>query len=157
MGDRVAVLSAGLLQQVATPRELYDAPVNAFVAAFIGSPSMNIQECQIVDGGVRFGDATVPVERDILAKAGNATSVLLGVRPEDLHLTDSGATMRVTLVEELGADAYVYGEATAADGTPISLTARAGGQSGTRIGDTVHVTPSRVHVFSTEGDKLRIS
>lgn len=157
MGDRVAVLSAGVLQQVATPRELYDTPVNAFVAAFIGSPSMNIQECQIVDGGVRFGDSVVPVDRDILAKAGNASTVLLGVRPEDLHLSDSGTTMRVTLVEELGADAYVYGDATASDGSNISLTARAGGQSGTRIGDTVHVTPGKVHVFAADGDKLRLS
>ena len=157
MGDRVAVLSAGILQQVDTPRALYDTPVNAFVASFIGSPSMNLVSTPIVGEGVVLGDATVPVARDILARAGDSGQVLLGVRPEDLQLSSTGTSMTVTLVEELGADAYVYGETVAGDGTVIPLIARTAGSTEARRGDVVRVTPTRTHVFSTEGDRPRIS
>ena len=64
MGDRVAVLKDGLLQQVDTPRRMYDHPDNVFVAGFIGSPAMNLLQLQTTDGGVKFGDATVPVPRE---------------------------------------------------------------------------------------------
>jgi multiple sugar transport system ATP-binding protein len=157
MGDRVAVLAAGILQQVDTPRALYETPTNAFVAAFIGSPSMNLVEVPIVEGGVTLSDATVPIERDVLAKAGSAKTVLLGIRPEDLHIADEGTTMDVTLVEELGADTYVYGTATDAAGAQIDLIAREPGSVGTRIGDKVKVRPVRTYIFSTEGDRLRLS
>jgi multiple sugar transport system ATP-binding protein len=157
MGDRVAVLSAGVLQQVASPRELYDTPANAFVGAFIGSPSMNIIETPIVEGGVRLGDYTVPVERSVLAKAAGATTVLLGVRPEDLHIADEGAEMKVNLVEELGADAYVYGDTPEISGTSVSLIAREPGSIGTRIGDTVRVRPLRTYVFAADGTRQRLS
>src|SRR3954467_8137831 len=70
MGDRVAVLKDGLLQQVDTPRNLYDAPQNVFVAGFIGSPAMNLITADLVEGGAKLGDYTIPVSRDILAKAG---------------------------------------------------------------------------------------
>src|SRR5690349_12687955 len=66
MGDRIAVLKDGVLQQVGTPRELYAAPVNVFVAGFIGSPAMNLFSADKVDGGVKFGSATARVERETL-------------------------------------------------------------------------------------------
>ena len=155
MGDRVAVLKGGLLQQCAPPRELYDDPVNAFVATFIGSPAMNLARVDIVDGGVRMGDAVVPVERQILDKA-SANAVLLGVRPEDLALSDEGVSMRVTLVEELGADSYVYGEYTGPDGSLVSLVARDQSHHAPRIGDTVKVRPTTTYLFDIEGDQLRL-
>jgi multiple sugar transport system ATP-binding protein len=68
MGDRVAVLKDGVLQQVATPRELYETPASVFVAGFIGSPAMNLLQLPIVDGGVKFGNTTISVARDVLAK-----------------------------------------------------------------------------------------
>ena len=157
MGDRVAVLNAGVLQQVDTPRALYDTPANAFVASFIGSPSMNLVEAPLVDGGVRLGDATVPVERSLLSQVTGQSSVLLGVRPEDLHLADEGTSVQVTLVEELGADAYVYGDARAADGSLIPLIARAPGSTHVRIGDTVKVRATRTHLFAPDGDRARLS
>jgi len=157
MGDRVAVLSAGILQQVASPRELYESPANAFVGAFIGSPSMNVIETPIVDGGVRLGDYTVPIEREVLAKAGDASTVLLGIRPEDLHIADDGAEMKVSLVEELGADAYVYGDTPEFNGSSVSMIAREPGSIGTRIGDTVRVRPARTYVFASTGARERIS
>src|SRR5678816_4406271 len=63
MGDRVAVLKDGLLQQVDSPRNMYDRPANLFVAGFIGSPAMNLVEVPITDGGVKFGNSVVPVNR----------------------------------------------------------------------------------------------
>jgi len=155
MGDRVAVLKAGLLQQCASPRELYDEPDNAFVATFIGSPSMNIATAAIVDGGATMSGYTVPVERALLDQA-TTSNVLIGIRPEDLHLADEGIEMTVTVVEELGADTFVYGVATAADGSIVDLIARDRGFTAPRIGTTVHVRPERVYVFDTEGDQKRL-
>jgi len=155
MGDRVAVLKDGILQQCASPRELYDNPANAFVGTFIGSPSMNIITSLIVEGGVDMNGYLIPIERDVLAKA-TGSKVILGVRPEDLELATEGAEMTVTLVEELGADTYVYGTYTGPDG-PIDLVARGQGITAPKIGQNVHVNPSRIYVFDTEGAQLRLS
>src|SRR5690348_14947331 len=87
MGDRVAVLSAGILQQVDTPRRMYDHPDNVFVAGFIGSPAMNLLKTHAVDSGVQLGDAVYPVPREVLSQA-KGGKITLGVRPEDLELSD---------------------------------------------------------------------
>src|SRR5690348_10134352 len=93
MGDRVCVLKDGLLMQVGTPRELYDHPTNVFVAGFIGSPAMNLLELSVADGGVKLGDAVYPVERSVLSGAGDRVTV--GIRPEDLRLSDRGLAVQV--------------------------------------------------------------
>ncbi|MSZ23237.1 MAG: sn-glycerol-3-phosphate ABC transporter ATP-binding protein UgpC, partial [Actinobacteria bacterium] len=80
MGDRVAVLKDGVLQQVATPQELYDAPANVFVAGFIGSPAMNLLELEIVTDGVQFGNQVLKVDSSVLAKT-KAKKVTVGIRP----------------------------------------------------------------------------
>ncbi len=154
MGDRVAVLKDGILQQVDSPGTLYQEPVNAFVATFIGSPSMNMIEVKVAEGGVDFDGAVVPVAREVLDRA-TGPNVILGVRPEDLHLTESGTKMTVTLVENLGADTYVYGDVVDANGATVPVVAR--GHYAPKMGDVVHVSPSRTYVFSTDGDKPRIS
>jgi multiple sugar transport system ATP-binding protein len=155
MGDRVAVLKDGILQQVDTPRELYDNPANAFVGTFIGSPSMNIIPSVIKEGGVDMNGYLVPIERDVLAKA-SGSEVILGVRPEDLALAGEGADMTVTLVEELGADTYVYGTYAGPTG-PVDLVARGQGMHAPKIGTTVKVRPERIYVFDTAGDQTRLS
>ncbi len=155
MGDRVAVLKDGILQQCASPRELYDDPANAFVGTFIGSPSMNIITSLIVEGGVDMNGHLVPIEREVLAKA-TGSKVILGVRPEDLEIATEGADMTVTLVEELGADTYVYGTYTGPDG-PIDLVSRGQGMQAPTIGSTVKVNASRIYVFDAEGAQLRLS
>ncbi|OMH31545.1 ABC transporter ATP-binding protein [Tersicoccus sp. Bi-70] len=152
MGDRVAVLKDGLLQQVDTPRNLYDHPNNVFVAGFIGSPAMNLVELPVVDGGVKFGDTVYPVPRDILQEAAGNT-VTLGVRPEDLEMVGQGEGLAVEadVVEELGADAYVYGHTTIGD-REHTITARADGRRPPRAGQVVHVRPQsgHVHLFDTK-------
>jgi multiple sugar transport system ATP-binding protein len=149
MGDRVAVLKLGILQQVGTPRELYDHPNNAFVAGFIGSPAMNLLELPVIEGGVQFGDALHPISRDVLSGAGQ--QITLGVRPEDLDLSEHGIPVRVELVEVLGADAYVHG-VLASEGSDLPIIARVDGRRPPLKGETVHLTAKEghVHLFNTE-------
>ena len=96
MGHRVAILKeGGFLQQVDTPRNLYDKPINAFVAGFIGSPAMNLRPAELVPGGAKLGNIVVPLHADAEAEAkkANLSKVLLGVRPESFHVganPDSG-------------------------------------------------------------------
>ena len=155
MGDRVAVLKDGILQQVDTPRALYDNPNNAFVGTFIGSPSMNIIPSVVTEGGVLMNGFHVPVAREVLAKA-TGNTVVLGVRPEDLEISAEGAEVTVTLVEELGADTYVYGTYAGPDG-PVDLVARGQGLAAPKIGSVVKVNPARTYVFDSAGDQPRIS
>jgi len=125
MGDRIAVLKDGLLQQVGTPRDMYDTPANVFVAGFIGSPAMNIGTFPIVNGVATVGSAGIAVPRtalDTLAADDN-NSITIGFRPEALDVVPEGTPdaipVVVNIVEELGSDAFVYGslvgEAGAAD------------------------------------------
>ncbi len=154
MGDRVAVLKLGVLQQVGTPAELYNEPSNAFVAAFIGSPSMNLINAGITSDGVAMKGHTLPAERDALARA-TGDRVLVGFRPEDLHLSDEGFELTVTLVENLGADTFIYGTATNDRGESVDLVAR--GKATPAIGTVVKVAPARTYIFDAEGEQKRLS
>jgi multiple sugar transport system ATP-binding protein len=125
MGDRVAVMRKGELQQVAAPQELYDRPVNLFVAGFIGSPAMNMVEAQLArENGTyvaKAGSQSVALDQETLAAHPALTSfegreVVLGVRPEDLEdvaLTPDAAADRrlkgtVELTEALGSELMVH-------------------------------------------------
>ncbi|MFH8581843.1 sn-glycerol-3-phosphate ABC transporter ATP-binding protein UgpC [Streptomyces zaomyceticus] len=156
MGDRVAVLKDGLLQQVDSPRNMYDKPANLFVAGFIGSPAMNLVEVPITDGGVKFGNSIVPVSRDAIAaaSANGDTTVTVGVRPEHFDVQGpagkDGLAVTVNVVEELGSDGFVYGS-TRVGGEDKDLVVRVGGRDVPAKGTTLHVVPraSELHVFST--------
>ncbi len=128
MGHRVAVLKDGLLQQVDTPRALYDKPANAFVAGFIGSPAMNLKTLPLVSEGAQLDGVKVPLTRSAMAAASTQglSEIVFGVRPESLRLADSteeGFAMTVELVEELGADAYVHGAVQSTTPTSASWSA----------------------------------
>ena len=156
MGDRVAVMKLGVLQQVDTPLKLYDKPANLFVAGFIGSPQMNLIEAVAKDGKAFIGEYEVPVDPAAAAKMkGNIT---IGVRPENWRMVDSGQGLPVktTVVEELGADAYLYGTSDV-EGTPSALIVRTSGRDHVRKGEVFHVStdPQHVHVFDTDtGERL---
>jgi len=115
MGDRIAVLKDGVLQQIGTPRDMYDTPNNVFVAGFIGSPAMNLGTYQVFDGQAQVGRAKVALTREAVAalKADDKNHVVLGFRPESLDRSSPNAEgaipIRVDMVEELGSDAFVYG------------------------------------------------
>jgi multiple sugar transport system ATP-binding protein len=156
MGHRVAVLKDGLLQQCDTPLGLYQRPLNAFVAGFIGSPAMNIREFPIQNGHARIGDLDVPLsqaELDALGRDG-ADTVLIGFRPESVEVVAPGQGFQVivNLVEELGADAYLYGSIPGhhVDDGAGDITARVEPGRAPRIGETVHmrVRPGLQHSFS---------
>ena len=157
MGDRVAVMKLGELQQVDTPLNLYDKPVNLFVAGFIGSPQMNLLEATAVEGQAKIGEFLVPVDPTAAKKMQGHITV--GVRPEAWRIVsenEGGLPVRVTVVEELGADAFVYGT-SGVEGTPNNIIVRVSGRDTVRKGDTIHVTtdPHNVHVFDTEsGERL---
>ncbi|MFF3753932.1 ABC transporter ATP-binding protein [Streptomyces sp. NPDC002018] len=171
MGDRVAVLKDGLLQQVDSPRNMYDRPANLFVAGFIGSPAMNLVEVPITDGGVKFGNSVVPVSREALAAAADRgdKTVTVGVRPEHFDLAEesgasgalskdapAGLAVTVNVVEELGADGYVYGTADLGS-EKKDIVVRVNGRAVPEKGAKLHVVPraGETHVFSTStGERL---
>jgi multiple sugar transport system ATP-binding protein len=121
MGDRVAVMQAGVLQQVAEPQVLYDTPANLFVAGFIGTPPMNLLEASVsVNGSVELGlgGTTLPVPDEALRaypglRSANGRTVVAGIRSQFLHPATERPdlptlTGRIELVEALGSDSMVY-------------------------------------------------
>jgi len=159
MGDRVAVLKDGLLQQVDTPRNLYENPVNAFVAGFIGSPAMNLLNAPVSGGKAMLGDLAVAVP----ASAG--ATVTVGIRPEGFIPATTGFHVLVEVVEELGADAFVYGKpadtsvkfANATD-EGAQVIVRWDPKSPPKPGETitVGVNPAIIHLFnSTTGERIK--
>jgi multiple sugar transport system ATP-binding protein len=158
MGDRVAVLKDGLLQQVDTPRNLYDKPANAFVAGFIGSPAMNLLTAPVSGGKAQLGDLNI----DVPASAGS--SVIVGIRPEGWTSASTGFHVLVEVVEELGSDAFVYGKpadtnvqfANASD-EGAQVIVRWDPKNPPKPGDTITVVnvANAVHLFdATTGARL---
>jgi multiple sugar transport system ATP-binding protein len=154
LGQRVAVLHEGRLQQVGTPRELYERPTNIFVAGFIGSPAMNL--CTVPlgsNGAVSLGGVEVPVPRGVAA---NGKSLVVGVRPESLEVAPEGIPARVDVVEDIGADAYVFCS-TELSGETTKLVARTEVRNAPKQGERVSLRPraDEAHVFDPEtGERL---
>ncbi len=163
MGHRVAVLRDGSLQQAATPEELYDRPVNVFVASFIGSPAITLIESSVQDGVADLHGAKVPLDRDVVARSSGR--VVVGLRPESWHLAGEGSpdaiALRVDLVEALGAESFVYGTPVALvdddSDTPAQhrVTIRLDKRSHLQRGEVVHVVPAadEVHVFDAASEQ----
>jgi multiple sugar transport system ATP-binding protein len=164
MGDRVCVLKDGLLQQVDTPRNLYDRPDNVFVAGFIGSPAMNLIDVDLDKDGAHLGGRVLQLPRDTMAAlaADNTTTATIGFRPESVRLVGEGDgfPFEVVVVEELGSDAYAYGTLhTSGSGAGDKLvTIRVNARQVPMKGETVYlqVPVEELHVFST-ADGRRVS
>jgi ABC-type sugar transport system ATPase subunit len=150
MGDRVAVLLDGKLQQVAPPEELYDHPVNTFVAGFIGSPGITlIDGVPVRNGSAWLGAGTVelPMVRELASGAGDR--VTLGIRPESWDLAESDAPdalqLRVELLEALGSESYAYCTLVhATEGTTIRsnrVAVRVDKHLKPRLGDVISARP----------------
>ena len=166
MGDRIAVMNRGVLQQIGTPQEVYRRPANVFVATFLGAPPMNMIDGALasIDGEWRFRgqNIDVPLSADVLsapelAHEVDATGeVKLGLRPEHIRLGAPGDTGgfpgRVQFLEPVGSDLYLTVEA---GGTTVQV--RTDPDSPQQSGDnvTMHFDPSRVHVFGGDGHNLR--
>jgi len=157
MGDRVAVLRFGKLQQFASPNDLYDKPANAFVAGFIGSPAMNLVTVPVTSDGVKIGTSTMELERAALTKVSEAglEEVTVGIRPEALEISNSdGVDVVVDLVEDLGSEAFVYTHA----GSGVEFVARCNPRTAPRLAESVklHRHPDgAVHLFHPKtGERL---
>jgi multiple sugar transport system ATP-binding protein len=164
MGHRVALLDNGLLQQVDTPRAIYDRPVNVFVAGFIGSPAMNLRTVPLVDGVLRLGGRDLVFEPRLHAALATMSGpeIVVGIRPEAVAIatpdTAGAIPFEVTLVEQLGADSYVHGSLPG-DGasTEKPFIVRADGHYEPRRGETVWIAVRGPveHLFdAASGDRL---
>jgi multiple sugar transport system ATP-binding protein len=151
MGDRIALMRDGVLQQVATPDELYDHPANMYVAGFIGSPTMNFIPATV--DGTRAKASGFELD---LPKPLGQRQVVLGIRPEalvqeGLEGTGDGASldMKVEVVERLGSDQFVYGQVGG-----DAVTARVDPKLKITTGDAVRlrVDPGAVHVFDADSE-----
>jgi multiple sugar transport system ATP-binding protein len=156
MGDRVAVMKDGILQQVDSPLVLYDKPANLFVAGFIGSPAMNLIEGKITEKGVQIGDYVLPIQKSVLDKAKGEDTLTVGIRPEALEVADEGIAVDVSIVEELGADTYLYGTlAGLTDDEKVNaqqIVARTTARHKGKAAGTVRLAadPEQLHVFSNK-------
>jgi multiple sugar transport system ATP-binding protein len=149
MGDRVAVVRDGVLQQVDTPRAIYARPANVFVAGFVGSPPMNLLDVELVDGHVELGGARLRIP-----SMGGLRRVVIGVRPEHWRpaTPGEGVAVRVRVVEELGADSYIHGATDLGD-----VVVRGPEDPVPDKGSVVHVMPDqrRLHLFDpSSGERL---
>jgi multiple sugar transport system ATP-binding protein len=163
MGDRVAVLKDGVLQQVDTPRAMYKRPANAFVAAFIGSPQMNLFDAEIIGATAYVAGFPIDIARDKLtaAAAEDSSGITIGVRPEDLRLgpadLPSSIEAEVVVVEELGADAYVYACVKGAATDESQIIVRCDSRNPPARSERIHiiVDPALVHTFSAvSGERI---
>ncbi len=166
MGDRIAVLAGGLLQQCGTPQEMYERPANEFVAGFIGSPAMNLGTFTVEGEWAKLGPARVRVSEAARAAmtAEDGGKIKIGFRPEGLDVvadgSDGSIPVEVDFVEELGSDAYVYGHlAGAAEGETLGS-----GSEGTGKQLIVRVPPRTaparggvLHVRIREGQQHNFS
>ena len=166
MGDRIVVMRDGLIQQVDSPLNLYNNPVNMFVAGFIGSPAMNFLDAKLVKEGETYylegnGDFKIAIPADKVAtnpelKSYVGKDVVFGIRPEDLEdaavvekpVTDDNSYMAtVEVVEPMGSEIYLYLTAN-----EHSMIARVDSHSTAKVGDNVklYVNTSNLHVFDAE-------
>jgi multiple sugar transport system ATP-binding protein len=180
LGQRVAVMRDGRILQVDTPQRLYHEPVDLFVAAFIGTPSMNLVEATLEDGEVAFGQYRIPLDRRRRPAPGAPRRVVLGIRPEAFEdaafapLEMPRIEAQVTVLEELGSDAHAYfyvdsprvsseEVAEAADGEETMLlvdektlfNARLDTRTSARVGQRIElaVDPARFHFFDPQTRK----
>jgi multiple sugar transport system ATP-binding protein len=147
MGDRVAVLRDGILQQVDKPRAMYDDPVNMFVAGFIGSPAMNLLTVPLTGEGVaQAGSFSMQLPRG--AKV-SGSSVAVGMRPENLKLVGPGKGIKVIveLVEELGSDAFLHGSVQDDEGSHGLIVSRVDPISPPAKGETIYLAPTPEHLL----------
>jgi multiple sugar transport system ATP-binding protein len=172
LGDRVAVMRNGLMQQVASPQELYDRPANLFVAGFIGSPAMNFMAATLEDGTLRTALGNMPLSarhRQALEAAGKAREVIVGIRPENFEdaalvsadLRPSGLefTATVDVIESLGSDKFLYFSrelGQAANVAELEELARDSGRAD--IGGATETVVARLDPASriTEGENARL-
>jgi sn-glycerol 3-phosphate transport system ATP-binding protein len=149
LAQRMIVMNGGRIEQMGTPEQVYQKPASTFVAGFIGSPPMNLLTGEVVAEGFRSGAQTLPLP----SPAPRSGKLMLGVRPEHAELREGGAwTMKVEMIEMLGAERLVYGRLG-----EVLFTVRLDGTlPPPKLGDVVglHVPAAQLHWFDTDGKRV---
>jgi len=160
MGHRVAVLDYGVLQQVDSPQRLYSHPDNLFVAGFIGSPAMNLVETDRSGDELILGEKAVALPPSVQAdlRASNAKTFVIGARPEHLGVIDGGSSAKVSVVEDLGSEAFVH-TVMPHQGREETVVVRVPGETSIARGDTLQIDVNGpLHIFEKEsGTRLGVA
>ncbi|MDR2799000.1 MAG: sn-glycerol-3-phosphate ABC transporter ATP-binding protein UgpC [Bifidobacteriaceae bacterium] len=153
MGDRIAVLNDGVLQQLGTPIDLYDRPANTFVAGFIGSPAMNIASFAVNDKGIQIGKDIISIPKEVLGKLTDKDEgkIVMGFRPEAGSIAKSSDPdsfeIVVDFVEDLGSDAYIYGKIKDSESDIIvRIPPRTLPEKGATV--SISIDTKKMHLFS---------
>ncbi|ELZ47240.1 ABC transporter [Halorubrum californiense DSM 19288] len=155
MGDRIAILDGGELQQIATPLECYHEPSNQFVASFLGEPSMNFFDVTLEDDRLVGDEFEYPIDADVRADLGDASDLVLGIRPEAVELVDEAGDHEfettVDVVEPMGDEntVYLHFDPDAAPEHASVLVATIDGFNRVSEGDTVtaRIPEDAIHLF----------
>ena len=161
MGDRIAVMKDGVLQQCDTPRAVYERPANAFVAGFIGSPPMNLFRIRPDNHVAEVSGLSIQVPRSVMT-ASDGPEVTLGFRPESIEVAgelEEGIEVNVNVVEELGSDAFAYCTLPSHDPTSgdVDVVAKVDPRTPPKVGQRLRlrVRPDELHFFSARtGERL---
>ncbi|MFW9969395.1 MAG: ABC transporter ATP-binding protein [Candidatus Odinarchaeota archaeon] len=154
MADRIAILYDGEFQQIGTPSEVYNKPLNKFVAGFIGSPTMNFWDAKISNSKIEFGQQAYPVSSDFTNnfKSEDLNSLILGIRPEHIKITpnhhDQSYEVEITVIEFLGAETMVTFEFP--DG--LSGMVSTPGFYDSKMGEKAYISfpIEKIHIFDKE-------
>ena len=150
MADKIVVLQNGVIEQIGSPLDLYDNPANQFVAGFIGSPAMNfftgdveVHENKLV---ARLNSGTLPLNETKHVSAGQ--KIKIGIRPENLIITDSGISATASVIEPTGPETHVV--LRDIEGSEITLVSRE--RRNFEVGEKLNLTvkPNNMHIFDTE-------
>src|SRR5580765_1505673 len=153
MADKIVVMNAGRVEQIGSPLELYDNPVNQFVAGFIGSPAMNFLAGRMARNGMGLAVAVgngIHLPMPLRAAVAEGREVIVGVRPEHFAVDDTGVPAEVVVVEPTGADTQIFCKLSGADLTVVSRERHT-----FRPGDTIRLQPlqGKTYLFDAETGK----
>jgi len=146
LGDRIVVINKGIVEQVGTPKDIYSKPNTKFVAEFIGSPQMNIFNCKINNGIAKIDNHTFNLNKSL-----NVEDASIGIRPDDMQISDSGSiTCKANLVEYLGSDMIIYSSIGNQE-----FSCKLSSKIDVKAGDEFKfdIDPSLIHVFDNSSGK----
>jgi len=146
LGDRIVVINNGIVEQVGTPKDIYSKPNTKFVAEFIGSPQMNIFNCKIDNGIAKIDNNSINLNKSI-----NVDDASIGIRPDDIQISDSGSiSCKANLVEYLGSDMIIYSNMGDQE-----FSCKLSSKIDVKAGDEFKfdIQPSLIHVFDNSSGK----
>ena len=151
MADKIVVMNEGLVEQIGSPLELYDKPVNIFVAGFIGSPSMNMLNVSINSNSINLGNAgSIPIIRKTISE--NNSDVILGIRPSHMNISKNGEGLKfqIDVVEPTGADSLIYGKIN-----DTECCVQTSERLNLKSGEIIHILPNEdnLHFFDNQSNE----